>query len=180
MPRTAWPLTRACHPARRAASFSSVRQRRSLINQRQRYLNVTDNQARTGTAEAWLRSSVPPKKSSPVSRRSTRPWWAPARRRSSGTHATKTRGMVSGGAASRKQKAPGRSSGSSVHRSGTTVAPCSVRSRDYSQRTPKKDEGRSLRGKKPDRAVNAGRVAVVDFGVSEALSTKAAVAALPR
>ena len=35
-----------------------------------------------------------------------------------GTHATKTRGMVSGGV-----RAP------SVHRSGTTAAPCSARSR---------------------------------------------------
>ena len=43
-----------------------------------------------------------------------------------GTHATKTRGMVSGGGKKpwkQKVRAP------SVHRSGTTAAPCSARSR---------------------------------------------------
>ena len=48
-----------------------------------------------------------------------------------GTHATKTRGMVSGGGKKPwKQKGTGRArQGSIVHRSGTTAAPCSARSR---------------------------------------------------
>ena len=49
--------------------------------------------------------------------------------------------------------------------------------RDYSQRTPKKMKAAALKYVLSDRA-NAGHVAVVDFGVSEAPSTKAAVAAL--
>ena len=57
---------------------------------------------------------------------------------------------------------------------GTVFGP---QPRDYSQRTPKKMKAAALKYVLSDRA-NAGRVAVVDFGVSEAPSTKAAVAAL--
>ena len=57
---------------------------------------------------------------------------------------------------------------------GTVFGP---QPRDYSQRTPKKMKAAALKYVLSDRA-NAGHVAVVDFGVSEAPSTKAAVAAL--
>src|SRR5690606_17118713 len=50
--------------------------------------------------------------------------------------------------------------------------------RDYSQRTPKKMKAAALRGALSDRA-RAGRVHVVEgFGLGEAPSTKAALAAL--
>ena len=79
-----------------------------------------------------------------------------------GTHATKTRGMVSGGG-----KKP------QWYHGGTVFGP---QPRDYSQRTPKKMKAAALRYALSDRA-NAGRVAVVEFGITEP-STKAAVAAL--
>ena len=56
---------------------------------------------------------------------------------------------------------------------GTVFGP---QPRDYSQRTPKKMKAAALRYALSDRA-NAGRVAVVEFGITEP-STKAAVAAL--
>ncbi|ALO73232.1 50S ribosomal protein L4 [Bifidobacterium longum subsp. longum] len=65
----------------------------------------------------------------------------------------------------------------SVHRSGTTCGTVfGPQPRDYSQRTPKKMKAAALRYALSDRA-NAGRVAVVEFGITEP-STKAAVAAL--
>ena len=65
----------------------------------------------------------------------------------------------------------------SVHRSGTTAAPCSARSRVTTlSAPPKKMKAAALRYALSDRA-NAGRVAVVEFGITEP-STKAAVAAL--
>ncbi len=55
-----------------------------------------------------------------------------------GTHATKTRGMVSGGGKKpwkrRAPVVPVRAP--SVHRSGTTAAPCSVRSRATTRSAP--------------------------------------------
>ena len=57
---------------------------------------------------------------------------------------------------------------------GTVFGP---QPRDYSQRTPKKMKAAALKYVLSDRA-NAGHVAVVDFGVAEAPSTKAAIAAL--
>ena len=122
-------------------------------------LNVTDNQGNaTGTVEApaeifgfsaeEVQSRIPLIHQVVVAQR------AAARQ---GTHATKTRGMVSGGGRKPwKQKGTGRARQGSIrapqwYHGGTVFGP---QPRDYSH------------------------VAVVDFGVSEAPSTKAAVAAL--
>ncbi|MBT1181516.1 50S ribosomal protein L4 [Bifidobacterium sp. CP2] len=97
-----------------------------------------------------------------------------------GTHATKTRGMVSGGGKKPwKQKGTGRARQGSIrapqwYHGGVVFGP---QPRDYSQRTPKKMKAAALRYVLSDRA-NAGRVAVVDFGIGETPSTKAAIAAL--
>jgi len=98
-----------------------------------------------------------------------------------GTHATKTRGMVSGGGRKPyKQKGTGRA------RQGSTRAPQFAgggtvhgpQPRDYSQRTPKKMKAAALRGALSDRA-RAGRVHVVKGIVAgETPSTKNALAAL--
>ena len=97
-----------------------------------------------------------------------------------GTHATKTRGMVSGGGKKPwKQKGTGRARQGSIrapqwYHGGTVFGP---QPRDYAQRTPKKMKAAALRYVLSDRA-NAGRIAVVDFGALETPSTKTAVAAL--
>ncbi|OZG63655.1 50S ribosomal protein L4 [Bifidobacterium hapali] len=97
-----------------------------------------------------------------------------------GTHATKTRGMVSGGGKKPwKQKGTGRARQGSIrapqwYHGGTVFGP---QPRDYSQRTPKKMKAAALRYVLSDRA-NAGRIAVVDFGITDTPSTKAAIAAL--
>ncbi len=97
-----------------------------------------------------------------------------------GTHATKTRGMVSGGGKKPwKQKGTGRARQGSIrapqwYHGGTVFGP---QPRDYSQRTPKKMKAAALKYVLSDRA-NAGRVVVVDFGVTDTPSTKAAIAAL--
>ncbi len=96
-----------------------------------------------------------------------------------GTHATKTRGMVSGGG-----KKPYRQKGTGRARQGSTRAPQFAgggvvhgpQPRDYSQRTPKKMKAAALRGALSDRA-RAGRVHVVD-GFGEEISTKSALAVL--
>jgi len=98
-----------------------------------------------------------------------------------GTHATKTRGMVSGGGRKPyKQKGTGRA------RQGSTRAPQFTgggtvhgpQPRDYSQRTPKKMIAAALRGALSDRARH-GRVHVVtDFGLTGAPSTKKALSVL--
>jgi large subunit ribosomal protein L4 len=98
-----------------------------------------------------------------------------------GTHATKTRGMVSGGGRKPyKQKGTGRA------RQGSTRAPQFTgggvvhgpQPRSYDQRTPKKMKAAALRGALSDRARN-DRVHVVDGLVSgDKPSTKAALAAL--
>ncbi|EFA22787.1 50S ribosomal protein L4 [Bifidobacterium gallicum] len=99
--------------------------------------------------------------------------------RRQGTHATKTRGMVSGGGRKPwKQKGTGRARQGSIrapqwYHGGTVFGP---QPRDYSQRTPKKMKAAALRYVLSDRA-NNGRVAVVDFGITEP-STKKALAAL--
>lgn len=97
-----------------------------------------------------------------------------------GTHAVKNRANVSGGGKKPwKQKDPGRA------RQGSIRAPQWVHGgvvhgpvpRKYDQRTPKKMKAAALRYALSDRA-NAGRIAVVDFGIKDVPSTKAAVAAL--
>ncbi|WP_055428035.1 50S ribosomal protein L4 [Bifidobacterium aesculapii] len=100
--------------------------------------------------------------------------------RRAGTHATKTRASVSGGGKKPwKQKGTGRARQGSIrapqwYHGGVVFGP---QPRDYSQRTPKKMKAAALKYILSDRA-NAGRVAVVEFGVSEKPSTKAAIAAL--
>ena len=98
-----------------------------------------------------------------------------------GTHATKTRGEVSGGG-----KKPYRQKGTGRARQGSTRAPQFVGGgvvhgptpRDYSQRTPKKMKAAALRGALSDRA-RAGVVYVVDtFSPGDVPSTKAVRAAL--
>ena len=97
-----------------------------------------------------------------------------------GTHATKTRGMVSGGG-----KKPYKQKGTGRARQGSTRAPQFAgggtvhgpQPRDYSQRTPKKMKAAALRGALSDRAKN-GRVHVVDSFGLEKPSTKAALAGL--
>ncbi|MFD0685631.1 50S ribosomal protein L4 [Actinomadura fibrosa] len=81
-----------------------------------------------------------------------------------GTHATKTRGDVSGGG-----KKPYRQKGTGRARQGSTRAPQFAgggtvhgpQPRDYSQKTPKKMKAAALRGALSDRA-RYGRVHVVD------------------
>jgi len=97
-----------------------------------------------------------------------------------GTQSAKGRSEVSGGGKKPwRQKGTGRARQGSIrapqwYHGGTVFGP---QPRDYSQRTPKKMKAAALKYVLSDRA-NAGHVAVVDFGVSEAPSTKAAVAAL--
>lgn len=96
-----------------------------------------------------------------------------------GTHAVKNRAKVSGGGRKPwKQKGTGRARQGSIrapqwYHGGVVHGPVP---RDYSQRTPKKMKAAALRYALSDRA-NNGRIAVIDFAVSEP-STKAAVAAL--
>ncbi|MSS83813.1 50S ribosomal protein L4 [Actinomycetaceae bacterium WB03_NA08] len=98
-----------------------------------------------------------------------------------GTHATKTRGMVSGSG-----KKPFRQKGTGNARQGSIRAPHFTgggvvhgpQPRDYSQRTPKKMKAGALRSALSDRARN-DRVHVVNELVSgKTPSTKAAKAAL--
>jgi large subunit ribosomal protein L4 len=100
-----------------------------------------------------------------------------------GTHATKTRGQVSGGG-----RKPYRQKGTGRARQGSTRAPQFVgggtvhgpQPRSYAQRTPKKMKAQALRGALSDRA-RAGRVHVVEgFVAGDAPSTKTAAAALAR
>ncbi|MFB8387739.1 50S ribosomal protein L4 [Microbacterium sp. NPDC055910] len=98
-----------------------------------------------------------------------------------GTHATKTRGDVSGsGRKPFKQKGTGNARQGSVrmpqHRGGGTVH--GPQPRDYSQRTPKKMIAAALLGALSDR-VRGERLHVVEsFGIEGAPSTKAAAAVL--
>lgn len=98
-----------------------------------------------------------------------------------GTHATKTRGEVSGGG-----RKPFRQKGTGNARAGSTRAPQFTGGgvvhgptpRSYAQRTPKKMKAAALRGALSDRA-RGGRVHVVTALVdSEVPSTKAAVRCL--
>jgi large subunit ribosomal protein L4 len=98
-----------------------------------------------------------------------------------GTHATKTRGEVSGGGAK-----PWRQKGTGRARQGSRRAPQwtgggvvhGPQPRSYAQRTPKKMIAAALRGALSDRA-REGRIHVVASIVTgETPSTKAALAAL--
>lgn len=97
-----------------------------------------------------------------------------------GTHAVKNRANVSGGG-----KKPWKQKGTARARQGSIRAPQWVHGgvvhgpvpRKYDQRTPKKMKAAALRYVLSDRA-NAGRIAVVDFGIKDVPSTKTAVAAL--
>jgi large subunit ribosomal protein L4 len=98
-----------------------------------------------------------------------------------GTHATKTRGMVSGGG-----KKPYRQKGTGNARQGSIRAPQFVgggtvhgpQPRDYAQRTPKKMKRKALCGALTDR-VRAGQLHVVTHVVGgEKPSTKQAKTAL--
>ena len=98
-----------------------------------------------------------------------------------GTHATKTRGNVSGGG-----KKPYRQKGTGRARQGSTRAPQFAgggivhgpQPRDYAQRTPKKMKAAALRGALSDRA-RAGQVHVLsDLVDGDTPSTKAARKAL--
>ncbi|MGY1591621.1 50S ribosomal protein L4 [Geodermatophilus sp. SYSU D00708] len=98
-----------------------------------------------------------------------------------GTHATKTRGQVSGGGAK-----PYRQKGTGRARQGSTRAPQfegggtvhGPQPRDYSQKTPKKMKAAALRGALSDRA-REDRVHVVStFVDGDAPKTKAALATL--
>lgn len=97
-----------------------------------------------------------------------------------GTHATKTRSMVSGGG-----RKPYRQKGTGNARQGSIRAPQYTgggivhgpQPRDYSQRTPKKMKAGALRSALSDRARH-DRVHVVDTLAIERPSTKAAKAML--
>lgn len=97
-----------------------------------------------------------------------------------GTHAVKNRANVSGGG-----KKPWKQKGTGRARQGSIRAPQWVHGgvvhgpvpRKYDQRTPKKMKAAALRYALSDRA-NADRIAIVDFGIKDVPSTKAAVAAL--
>ena len=94
-----------------------------------------------------------------------------------GTHATKTRAMVSGGG-----KKPYRQKGTGRARQGSTRAPQFTgggtvhgpQPRDYSQRTPKKMIAAALRGALSDRARNDRIHAVTELVTGQTPSTKSA------
>jgi large subunit ribosomal protein L4 len=94
-----------------------------------------------------------------------------------GTHATKTRAMVSGGG-----KKPYRQKGTGRARQGSTRAPQFTgggvvhgpQPRDYSQRTPKKMIAAALRGALSDRARNERIHAVTELVSGQTPSTKSA------
>lgn len=99
----------------------------------------------------------------------------------SGNHATKTRGLVSGGG-----RKPWRQKGTGRARQGSIRSPQFVgggvvhgpQPRDYSQRTPKKMKAAALRGALSDRA-RYGRIHVVSELVSgDTPSTRGAIEAL--
>lgn len=98
-----------------------------------------------------------------------------------GTHATKTRGEVSGGG-----KKPYRQKGTGRARQGSTRSPQFAgggvvhgpQPRDYTQKTPKKMKAAALRGVLSDRA-RYGRVHVVDTLIEDVTpKTKTALTAL--
>jgi len=98
-----------------------------------------------------------------------------------GTHATKTRGMVSGGG-----RKPYRQKGTGRARQGSTRAPQFTgggtvhgpQPRDYSQRTPKKMKVAALRGALSDRAASERVYVVTNFIEGDTPKTKEALAVL--
>ncbi len=98
-----------------------------------------------------------------------------------GTHATKTRGMVSGGG-----KKPYRQKGTGRARQGSTRAPQFTGGgvahgpvpRDYTQKVPKKMKAAALRGALSDRAANERVFVVTSFVDGDAPRTKDALAVL--
>jgi large subunit ribosomal protein L4 len=98
-----------------------------------------------------------------------------------GTHATKTRGEVSGGG-----RKPYRQKGTGRARQGSTRAPQFTgggvvhgpQPRDYSQRTPKKMIAAALRGALSDRARNGRIHAITELVEGQTPSTKSAKAFL--
>jgi large subunit ribosomal protein L4 len=98
-----------------------------------------------------------------------------------GTHATKTRGMVSGGG-----RKPYRQKGTGRARQGSTRAPQFTgggvahgpQPRDYAQRTPKKMKAAALRGALSDRAANDRIFVVTNFVEGDLPRTKDALAVL--
>ena len=97
-----------------------------------------------------------------------------------GMHAVKNRARISGGGRKPwKQKGTGRARQGSIRApqfAGGAVVHGPV-PRDSSQRTPKKMKAAALRYVLSDRC-NAGRVHVVDFGIADRPSTKAALSVL--
>ncbi|MBC3186048.1 50S ribosomal protein L4 [Corynebacterium sp. zg-331] len=100
-----------------------------------------------------------------------------------GTHATKTRGMVSGGG-----KKPFRQKGTGRARQGSIRAPHFTgggvvhgpQPRDYSQRTPKKMKAAALRGALTNRASNERIHVIEELVPGQKPSTKAARAFIER
>ena len=100
-----------------------------------------------------------------------------------GTHATKTRGMVSGGG-----RKPYRQKGTGRARQGSTRAPQFTGGgvshgpvpRDYAQKTPKKMKAAALRGALSDRAANERVFVVTSFVEGDVPRTKDALAVLTR
>jgi large subunit ribosomal protein L4 len=100
-----------------------------------------------------------------------------------GTHATKTRGMVSGGG-----KKPFRQKGTGRARQGSTRAPHMTgggtvhgpQPRDYDQRTPKKMKIAALRGALTDRVRNERIHVVEELVAGQTPSTKSARSFLER
>ena len=98
-----------------------------------------------------------------------------------GTHATKTRGMVSGGG-----RKPYRQKGTGRARQGSTRAPQFTGGgvshgpvpRDYTQKTPKKMKAAALRGALSDRAANERVYVVTSFVEGDSPRTKDALAVL--
>jgi large subunit ribosomal protein L4 len=95
-----------------------------------------------------------------------------------GTHATRTRGQVSGGG-----KKPYRQKGTGRARQGSTRAPHYVgggvvhgpQPRSYVKRTPKKMKAAALRGALSERARNDRVHVVASFGIEDVPSTRTAV-----
>jgi large subunit ribosomal protein L4 len=98
-----------------------------------------------------------------------------------GTHATKTRGMVSGGG-----RKPYRQKGTGRARQGSTRAPQFTGGgvahgpvpRDYAQKTPKKMKAAALRGALSDRATSERVFVVTSFVEGDQPKTKDALALL--